>query len=186
MAGFLFNSSWTVLSTSMNSTEFIASFHAKFMMCFGQRFRQHHAYSALLICIPLICKECPRGKSRKRLEIKMSDWWERGFFQWGYFEKQLCIRVSKGITTVSEEEQTPVSHALVLPFLPKVASFIHYSLDIKGCSWFMCRAFSKGVFTPTVRFIWSGPGGGGKYTLLHFRSGLIYFHTDFLQTNQEE
>lgn len=51
---------------------------------------------------------------------------ERGAFQLGYFEKQLCICVSKGMSTVAEEEHTPVSHVLVLLFLPKVL------LDVKG------------------------------------------------------
>lgn len=43
-----------------------------------------------------------------------------GGFQWGYFEKQLCICVSKGMSTVSEEEHTPVSHVLFLLCLYRV------------------------------------------------------------------
>lgn len=47
---------------------------------------------------------------------------EGGGFQWGYFEKQLCICVSKGMSTVSEEVHTPVSHVLVLLVLHTVLS----------------------------------------------------------------
>lgn len=36
-----------------------------------------------------------------------------GVSQWGYFEKQLCICVPKGMTVESEEEQTTFRVALV-------------------------------------------------------------------------
>ena len=38
MAGFLLNPRGTIPSTSMNSTVAVASFHAKFMTCWGNRF----------------------------------------------------------------------------------------------------------------------------------------------------
>lgn len=43
-----------------------------------------------------------------------------GGFQRGYFEKQLCICVSKSMSTVSEEEHTPVSYVLFLRCLYRV------------------------------------------------------------------
>lgn len=61
-------------------------------------------------------------------EDEVTDERERGVFQWGYFEKQLCICVSKGMSTVSEEEHTPVSHALLVPFLPKVQFLLDFTV----------------------------------------------------------
>lgn len=63
---------------------------------------QHYAYSALLICIT---SNVQGGRAWERTgnEDKWLMKGGRGGFQWGYFEKQLCISVSKGMSTVSEE-----------------------------------------------------------------------------------
>lgn len=85
-----------------------------------------------------------KTEALRGLEMRMSEWWERGVFRWGYFEKQLCISVSKGMNTVSEEEHTPVSHVLLLLFRSEVLVPFRLScLDNKGCTWFMCMVFSK-------------------------------------------
>lgn len=50
---------------------------------------------------------------------------ERGVSGGGIFEKQLCVSVSKGMSSVSEEEHTPVSHVLLLLARPRGSCSLH-------------------------------------------------------------
>lgn len=74
-----------------------------------------------------------------------------GVFQWVYFEKQLCICVSQGMSTASQEEHTPVSHVLVLPFLPKILFLLELTVQTSRAEPGLCVGpFLKVTFLQTL------------------------------------
>lgn len=77
----------------MNSTESIASVHAKFM-CFGTQLWQNYAHSSLLVCINFYIQGMSKGEMQKETGNEDECLLREGGFPVGGILRSSCASVS--------------------------------------------------------------------------------------------